>query len=168
MVYTIDDEVPDTQNTLISIRIDFVVVDYLICDQLVSFTTFEFHLLFEELVFICASSSLDSIKIIFALHEPLLIIPLVSIQQLVWFLRNISWFNVCTFKVRHTMLLRKIYYFLSKNRPISSTATYTIVLRHYSLTKSKILSLQPFVITTLMLFQLWLHLFLVWIKIFIA
>ena len=80
MVNTIDDEVPDTQGALIPIGIDLVIVDDLIRDQLMSLTTFEFHLLFEELVLISTIFILASIKIIFFLHEPLLIIPLVSIQ----------------------------------------------------------------------------------------
>ena len=91
MVNAIDDEVPDTQGALIPIGVDRVVVDDLIRDQLVSFSTFEFHLLFEELVLICAGSSLlIAIKIIFLLHESLLIISLVCIQQLVWLLPNVS------------------------------------------------------------------------------
>ena len=46
----INNEVPDADQTLVAVRIDLVVILYLVCDQLEELSTSEFHLLFVVLV----------------------------------------------------------------------------------------------------------------------
>ena len=52
MIDTIYDEVPHSQNALVSICIYFIGIVELIRDQLVPLATFEFHLFLEKLVFL--------------------------------------------------------------------------------------------------------------------
>ena len=48
MINTINDEVPDSENSLISIGIDLIRVVKLVSDQLMSLTSLEFHLFLEK------------------------------------------------------------------------------------------------------------------------
>lgn len=47
----VDNEVPDTDETLVAIRVNLVVVLHLVCDELEQFAASKFHLLFVVLVF---------------------------------------------------------------------------------------------------------------------
>lgn len=61
----INQEIPYTKSTLISVGVDFVLVLYLIGYNLMELATFELHLLFVKLVFNYIRASFTRLKLVF-------------------------------------------------------------------------------------------------------
>ena len=73
MIDAIDGEVPHANQALISIGIYFICIYDLVCDKLMSFAAFKFHLFLEKLILICIGASFASLVRRISINSPLLV-----------------------------------------------------------------------------------------------